>query len=478
MYLYKMLRNTFYMITFCLIIILISGFIYYFKAINYDSKNDQYVINQSRLRTSAIMTYLEVNADSYYFDKTKTEKLKELCNSQEVELIATDLTGKILFKSNSERTEETLDLRTELHYDLYTARLNHDMFRIAFPLIQADTQIGNAVFIIPSKYITEINKKNAIVQYLLLFVFVCLGMGIILGMLYRQIKNRLLIPVTDLKFHLEAVVKGDYDKKSNYAAGDMDEVGELYSLYEQMRLELHTTAMVRKQQDIDHKELISNISHDLRTPISVLKTYAEGIRCGICEDMESVMDYIGIMETHIDNLTRISNDLLFHMMKELGQLTVRPYEQYSKSVLENIINPIAHYVEKEGIEFIGPQDIPDVLISVDTIRLEQVIANLISNALKHTKEGDTIKVRTEIEEAFMKVIIEDTGEGILVKDMPFIFNRYFQGEHISGRQKDSSEGSGLGLSICQNIIEAHGGNIGFRSKKGEGTVFYFTIPLA
>lgn len=477
MYLYKMLKNMFYVIIFCLFIILISGFLYYLKAINNDTKNDQYMINQMRLRTSTIMTYLEVNADSYFLDKNEAESLKELCKNQEVELITTDLTGKILFKSSSVRVEETLDLRNDLHYDLYTAKLNQNTFRIAFPLIQVDTQVGNAVFIIPNQYIAAIHIKNSIVQYFISIVLVCLGMGGILWILYKQIKTRLLLPVTDLKYLLEAIVKGDYDKKSDYVSGDLNEVGELYNLYEQMRLELHSTAEVKKQKDIDQKELISSISHDLKTPISVLKTYAEGIRCGICKDMESVMEYIEIMETHIDKLARNSNDLLFHMMKELGQLTVKPYEQYSKSVLENILKPIAHYVEKEGIEFIAPPDLPDVLISVDANRLEQVISNLISNALKHTKEGDTIKVSTEMEEAFMKFIIEDTGEGILVKDMPFIFNRYFQGEHISGRQKDSSEGSGLGLSICQNIIEAHGGNIGFRSKKGEGTVFYFTIPL-
>ena len=149
-------------------------------------------------------------------------------------------------------------------------------------------------------------------------------------------------------------------------------------------------------------------------------------------------------------------------------------ERYSKELLESILQPIAHYVRTTGVHFIEPTDIPNVLIHVDGHRLEQVVSNLITNALKHTEPGDTISVNTELEQGKLKITIADTGRGILPQDMPFVFERYFQGKTDRG---SGTEGSGLGLSICKYIIEAHHGTIFFRSIEGQGTTFYCLIPL-
>jgi signal transduction histidine kinase len=244
-----------------------------------------------------------------------------------------------------------------------------------------------------------------------------------------------------------------------------------------MRLEIMHLSLQRMKQEKAQKELISNISHDLRTPLTAVKAYIDAIRDGVCPDMETIMEYVEVMQTNTNKMAGLVEDLLIHALRDLGEISVNPREQYSKNVLLPILKPIGHYVRTTGITFRESSDIPNVLINVDATRLEQVISNLVSNALKHTLPGDTISIIIELESEQLKITISDTGEGILPQDMPFIFERYFRRHMDAGHTEFLQEGTGLGLSICKTIIEAHGGSISFKSKRGEGTVFYVTLPL-
>jgi len=110
--------------------------------------------------------------------------------------------------------------------------------------------------------------------------------------------------------------------------------------------------------------------------------------------------------------------------------------------------------------------------------MEQVISNLIVNALKATPAGGVISISIELEPGQLRVSITDTGDGIRPQDMPFIFERYYQGKSgQEGGHYSRTEGAGLGLSICKTIVEAHGGMLSFRSNKGQGTEFHFTLPV-
>jgi signal transduction histidine kinase len=225
------------------------------------------------------------------------------------------------------------------------------------------------------------------------------------------------------------------------------------------------------------KELITNISHDLKTPLATVKAYVEAIQAGICSDLPAVMAYMDVMQAQTNKMAFLIEDLLIHALRDLGQISVEPVEQYSKQLFEVILEPIGHYIQTTGVNYQPPTDIPDVLIRADATRLEQLVSNLVANALKHTGEGDSIRIAIEQQQDVLKVTVSDSGEGISPQDMPFIFERYYQGQaHISYAKK-FKDGSGLGLSICKHIVEAHQGFISFRSGKGQGTEFYFTLPL-
>lgn len=189
------------------------------------------------------------------------------------------------------------------------------------------------------------------------------------------------------------------------------------------------------------------------------------------------MSYIQIMQTNTEKMSRLIDDLFIHTLKELGHIPVNLTEQYSKDVFTNILHPIHHYVQTTGIHFIEPEYIPNVLIRADEHRLEQVLSNLITNALKHTSKGDSIAVSIDIENQLLYINVIDNGNGMLPEDMPFIFERYFRGIQATGETAVKNEGAGLGLSICKHIMEAHNGSISFKSKQNRGTTFTLTLPI-
>jgi len=462
------MKNWFTAVLICLLLLL--GCVLYLFA-NYFLNNNEvkpaYVINQARLLVSDSMAYLE-----QYHDEIDAITLQKICDQNDMNLLLIQLDGTVLFNSSADKSIQKVDVKTSLHYDLYTAKIEKEFFKISFPVVddQSHIQIGNAIFLLPKSAVGMENTQAIPLIPIYLMLLFSLLFCSLLYILRQKMKKNIIQPIKKLSYYSEAILKGDYEQKAEY--GQTDEVGEVYAVFDQMRVEIMHHSKQRDAQEKAQKELITTISHEIKTPLTTVKAYIDAISDGVCPDMESVMDYIEVMRMNTDKMTRLLEDLLLHALQELGQISVNPIEQYSKSMLLHMIKPMGHYVRTTGVVFIEPQEIPDVLIAADANRLEQVISNLITNALKHTSPGDSISIQIEQELEQLKITIADTGEGILPQDMPFIFGRYFKGQVNA-----NNEGNGLGLSICKHIIEAHNGSISFKSTKGEGTVFNFTIPL-
>lgn len=459
----------------CLLIIFGCGAGFLWDNYNNEYKADSRpVINQVRILVRDIMLYLEQHNQEIYFDTKAQSTLQVMAQDHQLSLIYVQLDGRVIFNSSSGSTMRQIDLKTALHYDLYHAIVDGDTYYIAFPVIDeaTHTQVGNVRFAIPSSAVF-VEKNHAIPLFLFfamtstLFILCCL---ILVNR--HKIKRHIIQPIYHLKDHSEAILKGNYEQKAAYK--NMDEIGEVYTVFEQMRMEIMHHSLRRDEQEQAQKELITNISHEIKTPLTTLKAYIEAIRLGLCPDMSSVMEYVEVMHNNTEKMTRLTEDLLLHALKELGQISVTLKEQYSRDMLLAILQPIGHYVRTFGVTFIEPSSIPNVLIRADANRLEQVISNLIANALKHTSSGDSIGVDIELVEGLLKITVADTGEGILPEDMPFVFDRYFKGTLDSSSKH---EGTGLGLSICKHIIEAHHGSISFKSVRGQGTVFHCLLPL-
>ncbi|WP_042166888.1 sensor histidine kinase [Paenibacillus gorillae] len=466
-----------------LILICIAGIGVYLLANSQDSRTRArgLVINEVRLKTNAVM--LELEKRGALTELRQSGKASVILQSKlelpDMGLAVVLLDGTVIYSSEEEMS--SLNLRASLHYDLYAANSSNGEYRIAFPVIEegTDVQIANAIFTVPEEVLVkpsaQPSRQTTLLVLICILFFVMLALLIVLN---RKLKRDAIAPIADLKNHSETMLRGHYEQKIERLQAD--EWGELYVMFDQMRLELQHLQLRKQEQEQAQKELITNISHDLKTPLTTVKAYIEAIRAGVCPDLPSVMAYMEVMQTQADTMARLIDDLLLHALKELGQISVVPVESYSRALLTPIIQPNAHYVRTAGIEVDAPQaeEIPDVLVRADAVRIEQVIVNLVANALKHTSPGDRITI--SVEQASiqgkeqLRITVADTGAGISPQDMPFIFERYYQGK---AGQSEVSEGSGLGLSICKHIVEAHGGYIDFQSASGKGTAFSFTLPL-
>lgn len=443
-------------------------------ALNKDKETaTQPVINQIRLQVNEIMLLLSQSHERIA-DTEIQAMLRKMADKQQLSILYAGLDGQVLFSSNITQSTQKLNLDTDIHYDLYYAKANDNTYRIAFPVVDEDEllQVGNAVFTVPSNAVfAEKGNRRAEALLAAMILIVCITILLAIWM-ERKVKRDIIAPIHQLKNYSEGILKGDYSQL--VLSSDIEEISDVNAMFDQMRLEIMTHSQQRDEQEQAQKELVTSISHEIKTPLATVKAYIEAIQEGVCEDMSSVMDYLEVMHTNTEKMARLTEDLLLHAMKELGQISVTLTEQYSRDVLEPIMKQMAHYVRASGVQFEGPKDIPNVLLGLDAQRLEQVISNLISNALKHTEPGDRIKVQVGLVEGHLEITIADTGRGIHPADMPFIFDRYFRGNLNSAPKR---QGSGLGLSICKHIIEAHRGSISFQSAQDRGTVFYCRIPL-
>ncbi|GGG79378.1 sensor histidine kinase [Paenibacillus radicis (ex Gao et al. 2016)] len=459
----------------------IAGIGVYLLAGSTDSRSAGLVINEVRLKTNAVM--LELEKQGVLQKLGQSGNWSKMLESRlgEMGLTVALLDGTVVYSSEGEAMS-SLDMRTSLHYDLYAAKMDSgEEYRIAFPVIEEGTnsQIANAIFTVPQGHLDKQEAQSSSQATLIILLCVLsLSLLALLIVLNRKLKRDAIAPIADLKDHSEAMLKGHYEQKIERLQSD--EWGELYVMFDQMRLELQHLQLRKQEQEQAQKELITNISHDLKTPLTTVKAYIEAIQAGVCPDLPAVMAYMEVMQTQADTMARLIDDLLLHALKELGQISVVPVESYSRALFSAIIQPSAHYVRTAGIDVDAPQaeEIPDVLIRADAVRIEQVVVNLVANALKHTAPGDRIAIRVEQAcihgKEQLRITVADTGSGISPQDMPFIFERYYQGK---AGQSQVSEGTGLGLSICKHIVEAHGGYIDFQSASGKGTAFSFTLPL-
>ncbi|MFJ7406808.1 MULTISPECIES: ATP-binding protein [unclassified Lysinibacillus] len=453
------------------------SYLFFINSTSPKEPNNINVINQIRLNVNHLLIYIEDHFSNLEQDTNLQSSLQAMSNSQKIDVIVSQLDGKVIFSSIKKDSPTYINLKNDLHYDLYTSKQDQGIIKIAFPIINEETksQIGNAIFTMDESLIPiSQSSSNNITIIIIISCLSLLFLALIYCIIYKT-KKDILYPIDNIKKSTEQIVRGNYEQKADYTKSD--EIGDLYAVFEQMRLEILNLNKQRDIQELNQKKLISTISHDVKTPLTTIKAYLDAIADGICPDKESMMTYIHIMQTNTEKMSRLIDDLFIHTLKELGHIPVNLKEQYCGTLFANILRPFSHYVQTNGIQFIEPTDIPNVLIRVDEQRLEQVLSNLITNALKHTSPGDSITVSIDIENHLIKIMVIDTGKGMRPQDMPFIFERYFRGVHPTEETAVKNDGAGLGLSICKHIIEAHNGTISFTSKQNEGTAFTLLLPI-
>ncbi len=303
--------------------------------------------------------------------------------------------------------------------------------------------------------------------FVILFVIACL--------LTRWIGKSVFSPINELGIGLKQVADGNFD----YVL-DKDsvkgEVRELYESYEEMRLKLKESAGEKIENEDNNRELITNISHDLKTPITAIKGYVEGIMDGVADSPEKMDKYIKTIYNKANDMDRLINELTIYSKIDTNRI---PYTFLRLNVADyfnDCVEEVGVELESKGIE-LNYTNLVDAntRIIADPEQLKRVINNIISNSVKYMdkeKEKSIIDIRILDEVDAIKVEIEDNGRGISPKDLPNIFDRFYRSD---SSRNSSKGGSGIGLSIVKKIVEDHGGYIYATSKEGEGTCMHFII---
>lgn len=245
--------------------------------------------------------------------------------------------------------------------------------------------------------------------------------------------------------------------------------------------DLHTGGSLLLVQDLTRvrrletvrRDFISNVSHELRTPLASLKALTETLRDGALEDPEAAPRFLGRIETEVDALTQMVQELLELTRIESGQMPLELKTVTMLKLLHSASDRMRAQVERAGLTLTMEETANLPEIRADALRLEQVLVNLIHNAIKFTGPGGSVTLSAEAEEKFVRFAVRDSGVGIPEDDLPRIFERFYKADRAR-----SGGGTGLGLSIARHIVETHGGRIWAESVEGRGSTFYFTIPIA
>ncbi|WP_209122528.1 ATP-binding protein [Alkalihalobacillus sp. BA299] len=221
------------------------------------------------------------------------------------------------------------------------------------------------------------------------------------------------------------------------------------------------------------KDFIANVSHELRTPISMLQGYSEAIIDDIAQTDEEKKEIAQIIYDESLRMGRLVNELLDLARMEAGHIELQVQSVNAKELSEKITRKFQGLAKEQGIELSATISDDLTTAQFDPDRIEQVLTNLIHNAIRHTNKGGRVQLSVRPIESYLRFDIEDSGSGIPEEDLPFVFERFYKADKARTRGRS---GTGLGLAIAKNIVEAHGGEISVHSKINEGTTFTFQIP--
>ena len=320
--------------------------------------------------------------------------------------------------------------------------------------------------------VTEVN--SLISKQLLVDMFIAIVAILVFTslMLTRWISASVFLPVNELNIAMKNIADGNLEYM--LTTDNKGEIGELYQNYEDMRLRLKESTDEKFQHEKQNRELVSNISHDLKTPITAIKGYVEGIMDGVADTPEKMDKYIKTIYNKANDMDRLINELTVYSGIDNNRI---PYHFHRINVADyfgDCVEEVGLDLESKNIELNYSNLVsPDTVIIADPEQVKRVINNIIGNSVKYMdKEKGIIDIRILDEVDSIRVEIEDNGKGIAAKDLPNIFERFYR---TDASRNSSKGGSGIGLSIVKKIVEDHGGYIWASSKEGEGTCLHFVF---
>lgn len=318
---------------------------------------------------------------------------------------------------------------------------------------------GDTVSLTFYALITPVNATVTTLRYQLYFItgfMVLLAVGIAF-----IIAKRISKPIEEINKSAKILASGSYD--THFAGQGFLEIGELSDTLNTAAIELSKVEGLRR-------ELMANISHDLRTPLALIYSYAE-----MMHDFpkEITKEQTQVIMDETSRLSSLVNDVLDISKLETGTMQLHIAQYNLTESIAQTCDRTSELIKKDGFSIVFERG-GDVCVQADEVKITQAFYNLLTNAINYSGDNKNILVRQSIENGFVKMEVRDYGEGIAEEDLPLIWDRYYK---VDKTHKRAVTGTGLGLSIVKKIIELHGGGYGVSSKLGGGSIFWFCLKI-
>jgi signal transduction histidine kinase len=340
----------------------------------------------------------------------------------------------------------------------YEERFDRKLISVTIPLLDGARLEGIIYLYTPLAKITELTTEFAYLWLIaaLLFLVIALYIGI-------KVVKKLTDPISNMKQAAENLSKGDYSTRLSIKS--KDEIGELGKAFNQMAESI-------QKEDERKKEFLANVSHELRTPISYIKGYSDALITGMVKKEQEEKQYLQLIHREAGRMERLVGDLL-----DLSKLDTNEYK------LEKMVLPLAQLIEEATRKYIPvinekclylKYDLdPDVIVNGDAGRIEQILQNLMDNAIRYTEKGG-IQIGLSKSGNQCCIQISDTGKGIPAEDIDKIKQRFYR---VNKARTRLDGGTGLGLAIVEKLVFLHGGSINIRSQIDKGTTVEIYMPM-
>ncbi|MCR5320430.1 MAG: HAMP domain-containing histidine kinase [Lachnospiraceae bacterium] len=288
---------------------------------------------------------------------------------------------------------------------------------------------------------------------------------------YRSVYH----PINELNRAMQNIAEGNLDYQLPMLKIEKDdEISELISNYEEMRLRLKESAEEKIDHEYRSKELITNITHDLKTPMTAIKGYVEGLMDGVADTPEKMDKYVKTIYNKTNDMDKLINELTIYSGIDNNRVPYNFQKVDIGKYMEDCVEEFHIELDNTGITLTYENELaPGTVILADTEQLKRVVTNIVDNSQKYIeRENGKIEIRLIDEKDSVRIEIEDNGKGISSGELMKIFDRFYR---TDASRNSGMGGSGIGLSIVKKIIEDHGGYIWATSVEGEGTCIHFVL---
>ncbi len=425
--------------------------------------------NETTWLTQANMIATQIKEENYLVDSSNMSLFQSLINNKSADancrVMVVDASGFVVMDSSDADIGKTL-----MNNAVISALLNNNSqteksdeykaLTVAVPVVNKQKNVVGAVVMVPSLegVFTPIEALKDQVRILTLLI------ALISGLLSFITSSFITKPLKGLMKVVQKITNGQLDQQVEVVGnGEIAELGNAFN---------HMTKQLQRVEQ-SRQEFVSNVSHELKTPLSSIKVLTESLMFQEDVPVEIYKEFFEDINSEVDRLNSIISDLLTLVRLDQREIPLNIKEVNMGELLQGILKRLVPLAKKKSIDLIYESQ-REVLAEIDEVKLSLALTNLIENAIKYTPEGGRVNVSLQADLQDASIIVADTGIGIAKEEQSRIFERFYRTDKTRNRE---TGGTGLGLAITYKTVVMHNGSIGVESEEGKGSIFTVQIPL-